>query len=541
MDKSSPRYAAVEAEHLQNLASFVRRARRVREHSLVKDPALLNDTASGTMQVHATPNGVLSLVFVAPEEEQIESAAARVRPVILEKDRAFYSKALKAVRFLADPCSDELLGELAALRLAWKDATSRDGGRVGYQVRILASEESSVGLSATDTELAWAYIYGDTIHADDHELQRFGISQRFRAAAMLVCELLQLTLATLELIEKLRGEGRLELSGDAFEEDVIAKSPGDDGWTLQSAYLIPTASLEVDFPVDPPAGALILDHAALQALSGRPRVTPDPLMLWFRRPGLEDLGPCELNVVSAHESGAGHDVMWQERHGAFQLTVRFDSDMRPTGSRLELHDTTGVDPHDLVEGIRLFSGVAWGGEFTLLDSEGTTVGVWPQPPAPTVSVDNHLAFVEALVKISDHLGDHDLRVPQLASLTRPKVWEIQGVASLLRGERFAVSWTMLQVHLSAGQPAPTSPFRFVEEHPLDLELDGTVLHLGQLTTDWGVVQPGSVTAHDDHHDVTVTPCPGQQASRSFPGDRKSEQAVNCPLLGGSHGSLGWRC
>jgi hypothetical protein len=126
MDKSSPRYAAVEAEHLQNLASFVRRARRVREHSLVKDPALLNDTASGTMQVHATPNGVLSLVFVAPEEEQIESAAARVRPVILEKDRAFYSKALKAVRFLADPCSDELLGELAALRLAWKDATSRD-------------------------------------------------------------------------------------------------------------------------------------------------------------------------------------------------------------------------------------------------------------------------------------------------------------------------------------------------------------------------------------------------------------------------------
>ena len=520
LDEASPRYPEVKSMHQQNLESFVVRARRVREHSLAKDEELLSATGSGTLQYQAAPGGHQTLRFVVPDEERVESAAARVRPLVLERDPSFYAKALKALRFLASgSLQSDSVRDLEDLAARWRSTTTRNGGRVGYYVSLLSSSDETPPESVTDTQLAWAYIYGDTVHADENELgrtRRFGITQRFRAAARLVCELIQLAMATLALIERIRAQGLLDLAPEAFEVDVIARSPEDDGWTLKSAYLLPRGSLEGEPPFEVPTGALLLDYSVLQELAGGgPRVTPDPLSLRLRRSELPDLGPCALDFASSQQLETGLEVTWFERHGAFEFKVRLDEEMRPTGSALTLRDVSGKDPHDLLDGVRLFSGAFQGGEYVLTDSEGNAVGALEQPPAETVLVDNQLGLIEALVRISDHLGQHELRVPQLDTLTRAKALEIQAAASLLAGSAVPLSWASIRMHLSPGQVAPTSPSPLVVNYPLDLELEGTVLHLGIQTIDWGLTVPGVAIAHDDHEDVILMPRTSQPAMRTL--------------------------
>jgi hypothetical protein len=77
-----------------NLEAFFVRARRVAAHSVACDDKLINSLQSGeTKFLIPSDGGDATIIVEVPPEEQMESLAARVRPVILESEDTYYAKA----------------------------------------------------------------------------------------------------------------------------------------------------------------------------------------------------------------------------------------------------------------------------------------------------------------------------------------------------------------------------------------------------------------------------------------------------------------
>lgn len=86
--------AELQARMTANLETFVVRARRVVAHSLASDDKLINSLQSGeTKFLIPSDGGDATIIVEVPPEEQMESLAARVRPVILESEDTYYAKA----------------------------------------------------------------------------------------------------------------------------------------------------------------------------------------------------------------------------------------------------------------------------------------------------------------------------------------------------------------------------------------------------------------------------------------------------------------
>ena len=87
--------------------------------------------------------------------------------------------------------------------------------------RIDQSVEPSV---ASDNTLAFAWFYGDVVHADADRRRvtsAFSVIDRFEAAVFVVARVAWLTHATLNFIEQLRQADLLPLADWAFLEDVV--------------------------------------------------------------------------------------------------------------------------------------------------------------------------------------------------------------------------------------------------------------------------------------------------------------------------------
>jgi len=79
-----------------SLIAFILRARRVEEHSLARDRAALDLLARMQFKVQVTPSrGTATWIQEFPPEEQVESAAARVRPLILNDDPTHWGRPSK--------------------------------------------------------------------------------------------------------------------------------------------------------------------------------------------------------------------------------------------------------------------------------------------------------------------------------------------------------------------------------------------------------------------------------------------------------------
>lgn len=75
-----------------------------------------------------------------------------------------------------------------------------------------------------DRRLAFAWIYGDVVHADASRRdgsEVFGVEERFHGAVPLVAQLMVLTIRTLKTIAWLHGAKHLPFLHDAFAEDVV--------------------------------------------------------------------------------------------------------------------------------------------------------------------------------------------------------------------------------------------------------------------------------------------------------------------------------
>jgi hypothetical protein len=204
----------VTAQSLERVEAFVLRARRIEAHSLAANRAEL--VAWTTPRITVLPGeapGQEVLVQRTPPEEQVESLAARVRPLILASDPVYYANVLKALGWLLRRV-DLPDVSLPALRSEWRAVDPKSGKGSAYHVETAPVDGSAPVFVATDNTLAYAWFYGDVVHADplaQASAADFDITERYRAAVHLVARIAALALVTYDLLLYVHSEGHIAL------------------------------------------------------------------------------------------------------------------------------------------------------------------------------------------------------------------------------------------------------------------------------------------------------------------------------------------
>lgn len=209
------------------LEAFILRARRVRAHSLASDPdALESLTNPKWNMVVDQRTGTATVTRHLPPEELVESLAARVRPLILQRDPVHYGKVLNALGLLLRGNADaaEALAYVKWLRRRWSDINSDSDEIRAYSIQKGRVDGEGPTSDISDNSLAFAWFYGDVVHADAarrNAARDFNVVDRFEAAVHVVARIAWLAHATLNFIEQLRDAGHLETNGWVFDEDVV--------------------------------------------------------------------------------------------------------------------------------------------------------------------------------------------------------------------------------------------------------------------------------------------------------------------------------
>jgi hypothetical protein len=209
--------------HRRCLGLFVVRARRVEAHSLAADKDELHRLATGNFDVTMdAETGDATLRRSFPPEEEVESAAARVRPFILEKDPIHHAKVTGALGAFTG-ANTVALAEVAKAKRWWKEIDPRSERVRGYGLQRTTLDGHSDYVS--DNVLAFGWIYGDTIHADERSLIRtapFDVDDRFRAAVPLVAGIMIRVLGMLRMVEQFIKAGLVELPAEVFTMPVVS-------------------------------------------------------------------------------------------------------------------------------------------------------------------------------------------------------------------------------------------------------------------------------------------------------------------------------
>lgn len=224
------------AAALRTLSRFVLRARLVQEHSLAQDKLALEKYAAWTMSFNLIVNAETGKRSVemkpAPllPTEQVESAAARVRPLFLKDDGVHYDKVLNALSEMvaASPAHQK---EVEVLRSKYRVA---DPDYPNGRPKAPRSEPSM-----SNKEVAGAWLYGHLLHED--EVRRSyakGISaeEMLLNATKTVCSEMLAAVETLHLIERLVVDGVLKLPEELFTAPVTV-SAKEWAPTLLEAYV----------------------------------------------------------------------------------------------------------------------------------------------------------------------------------------------------------------------------------------------------------------------------------------------------------------
>lgn len=207
-------------ENIERLEKFILRARRVESHSLVRS-GKARYFASEPMELHigSTSRRVL---FKYPDEELLESLAARVRPFVLKSESLFFPKIIEALNVaLSSSEKTETQTKIIEELQRWsKDNCENITGSV--------SEVSAFGIDNRWISLpllaqSWAYI--DSVHADPLREKKVGAKvayeYRFLAASRYFCQVAVKVLELLELIREIRGAHKLLLSEEVWSNAVV--------------------------------------------------------------------------------------------------------------------------------------------------------------------------------------------------------------------------------------------------------------------------------------------------------------------------------
>ncbi|OZC83881.1 hypothetical protein CH254_23605 [Rhodococcus sp. 06-412-2C] len=233
MPRPRPTEAELDELYSKYLIAFVLRARRVKAHSMYLDPEMVRRVGEVEFRLERDSECVW-LLQELPPEEVVESAAARLRPLILQDEDAHHGKMISALkRFLRGVTLPDVPGGpptdssvfLSKLKGEWAEFDSNGRIAQAYSVQSSRASDGQTSEVLADNVLAFAWIYGDVVHGDSERLretEQHGVKERFRAAAPLVCRLMEMAVATLHAIEWLRFHGLLPLLPDAaFEQEVV--------------------------------------------------------------------------------------------------------------------------------------------------------------------------------------------------------------------------------------------------------------------------------------------------------------------------------
>lgn len=212
------------ARTLRRVAAYVTRARRIQAHSILGNYETFVNYVKGEVTFTGDPEtGEGEVAFRLPDEEALESLAARVRPLALQGETAYLMGVLSDLGWMLRllPSTDAvMLNSLAKFRAEWERAASRSGGAWrSYFYNASTGKQQEADSAA----LGWAYIYHDTVHADESAIagiDEFDIQMRYEAAVPLVCRLAYVAVAFLNYLRWLQGTGRLGLPNELFTTDV---------------------------------------------------------------------------------------------------------------------------------------------------------------------------------------------------------------------------------------------------------------------------------------------------------------------------------
>lgn len=209
---------------MNNLARFVLRARIVQDHSLAQDIRALEELTKVEFKLilptgdMAGENDIKFADIKVPHTEQIESAAARVRPVFLFSDEIFYADVLAFLyeKIVDDDDKKIILKLLRECQMADPDyPKSGKGKRAG---------DGGSGFSNKD--LAGSWLYGSLLH-DDENRRTFsdatGIDSAYHAAVHSVSAMMLCVIKILHFITILVCCGKLDLDPELWKSDVTFK------------------------------------------------------------------------------------------------------------------------------------------------------------------------------------------------------------------------------------------------------------------------------------------------------------------------------
>jgi hypothetical protein len=149
--------------------------------------------------------------------------------LILQGDPVHHGKVLNALGFLLKdvPGTEEAKQYLKWLRGRWRGIDASSDEMRAYRVEKGLIDRSAPPSVISDNSLAFAWFYGDVVHADASRREssaNFDVTDRFEAAVPVVARAAWLAHATLDLIERLRTDGHLlQISDQVFQEAVTVE------------------------------------------------------------------------------------------------------------------------------------------------------------------------------------------------------------------------------------------------------------------------------------------------------------------------------
>lgn len=217
------------------LSAFVRRLRRIEAHPLIaSDGGELIRTLHDTQfkfDVHMNPDGTPSHTVQKvslPDEVQFESLSARVRPMTVASDHLYHGKVMDALDALTDQTNENIVRANAKMRADWVKATERGKDR-GTTIRaysvLVGTDEDGDPVYATDLDLAYAWLYEDSVHGDIPSFDEFSARERYRAAAHVFSHIAVVALESLAYLRFLVDKGKLDLPPEVFTVDVVVTDP----------------------------------------------------------------------------------------------------------------------------------------------------------------------------------------------------------------------------------------------------------------------------------------------------------------------------
>lgn len=213
------------------LAQFVLRARRVQQHSIVADETELHRLSNVQWQfTRSSTTGITSATRTLAKEQDIESLAARLRPLLLQEESIHYDKVVNAVTSLlreSDPPLAARFVETEAQRLKKAFAAldpKRTTDITDYALSVHDADGNEVAPMVSMALLAEAWLYNDLVHATAkphlQDALLHPLEERFAAACCVFARLAVHTLKLLEHVENFQTHGRLGLAQECFEETV---------------------------------------------------------------------------------------------------------------------------------------------------------------------------------------------------------------------------------------------------------------------------------------------------------------------------------